>query len=110
MKTHATIIVLPKLREQSIWNNRCPNGEDTDCPGGQGCYGNTGCFYSEDLVPTETPIAEPTAGPSTLPPVEYSDASNTRYCVSYQWRRYTACLRNGLRGTTSLALLQSTYR
>jgi len=47
-----------------------------------GCFGNTGCYYSDDLVPTATPVADPTAGPSTLPPVEYSDASNTRYCVS----------------------------
>ena len=59
---------------------RCPGGDDTDCPGGLGCFGNTGCFYDEDLVPTATPIQSPTMGPSTIPPVAYKDPSNVRYC------------------------------
>ena len=62
--------------------NRCPEGEDTDCPGGMGCFGNTECYYSADLVPTTTPIQSPTMSPSTLSPVMYKDPANVRFCVS----------------------------
>ncbi|KAL7535511.1 hypothetical protein ACHAXR_006535, partial [Thalassiosira sp. AJA248-18] len=58
----------------------CPEGENTDCPGGMGCFGNTGCYYSDDLVPTATPVQEPTIAPSTVPPVTYLDPANVRYC------------------------------
>ena len=61
---------------------RCPDGEKTACPGGMQCFGNTGCYYSDDLVPTSTPIQSPTSGPSTTPPVAYLDPMNVRYCVS----------------------------
>ena len=69
-------------------HNRCPEGEDTDCPGGMGCFGNTECYYSADLVPTTTPIQSPTMSPSTLSPVMYKDPANVRFCVSVSccWR------------------------
>ncbi|KAL7553435.1 hypothetical protein ACHAWF_016718 [Thalassiosira exigua] len=58
----------------------CPGGEDTDCPPGLGCFGNTGCYYDDDLVPTSSPVEEPTVGPTTVPPVLYKDPANVRYC------------------------------
>jgi len=61
----------------SMW---CPEGENTDCPGGMQCFGSTECYYSDDLVPTATPVQPPTMGPSTLPPVAYKDPANVRYC------------------------------
>lgn len=64
-------------------HNRCPGGEDTDCPGGMGCFGGTECYYSEDLVPTATPVVPPSLSPSTIPPVAYKDPANVRYCVSF---------------------------
>ena len=45
---------------------RCADGEDTSCPGGRGCFGNTGCYHDDDLVPTVTPVQRPTLGPTTL--------------------------------------------
>lgn len=52
---------------------------DTDCPGGMGCFGNTECYYSDDLVPTQTPVRV-TEAPVTGAPIAYGDAANTRFC------------------------------
>ena len=61
----------------SIW---CPEGDDTDCPGGLGCFAETECYYSADLIPTQTPVRNPTIGPSTMPPFSRKDPGNVMYC------------------------------
>ena len=40
-------------------------GEDDECPGGQKCFGDTNCYYDDDLVPTSSPIV--TIAPSRSP-------------------------------------------
>lgn len=62
--------------------DRCPDGEKTSCPGGLQCFGNTGCYYGDDLVPTVTPVTAPSASPTTAAPVDYKDPGNVRFCVS----------------------------
>ncbi len=44
-----------------------------------GCFGNTECYYSDDLVPTQTPVRV-TDAPVTGAPIAYGDAANTRFC------------------------------
>ena len=79
--THNQKTQTKKRKQKTIC--RCPEGEDTDCPGGMGCFGNTGCFYDEDLVPTGTPIEQPSMSPTTAAPIAYGDPKNVRFCVSY---------------------------
>ena len=79
-----------------IW---CSGGDDTDCPGSLGCFGNTECHHDEDLVPTQSPIIPPTLAPSTVPPVSYKDPGNTRYCVSFALSSDDAsfpCVKSGI--------------
>ena len=59
---------------------RCPGGQDEDCPGELGCFGNTECYSYGDLKPTSTPVLAPTMLPSTMPPVPYDDPGNNRFC------------------------------
>ena len=52
-------------------------GEDSDCPPGQGCWGDTTCFYDDDLQPTTSPTTGP---PTTEAPVVMSDPINNQFC------------------------------
>lgn len=54
-------------------------GEDTDCPGNQKCFGDTGCYYDEDLKPTLSPTSSP---PTSEAPILSNDPINNReYCT-----------------------------
>ena len=49
---------------------------DDECPVGQNCFADTSCFFDEDIVPTVSPIIEPTHSPEksvppTNEPVDY---------------------------------------
>eukprot|EP00804_Cyclotella_cryptica_P006850 CCRYP_010966-RC/>CCRYP_010966-RC protein AED:0.09 eAED:0.09 QI:59/0.92/0.86/1/0.85/0.8/15/815/1501 len=59
---------------------RCPDADDSKCPGGQTCFGDTTCYYSEDLVPTLTPTEPQTLSPTTRAPSAYKDPANNRFC------------------------------
>ena len=61
---------------------RCPEADDELCPGGLTCFGDTACFYDEDLVPTSMPAPQPTLGPTTESPVAYDNPANFLFCVS----------------------------
>lgn len=50
-------------------------GEDTDCPPGLGCFGDTSCYYDDDLIPTLSPTVSP---PTTNAPVTADDPINAR--------------------------------
>eukprot|EP00804_Cyclotella_cryptica_P024481 CCRYP_017569-RA/>CCRYP_017569-RA protein AED:0.02 eAED:0.02 QI:244/1/1/1/1/1/2/6/1001 len=52
-------------------------GEDTDCPPGLGCFGDTSCYYDDDLVPTLSPTVSP---PTTDAPVTADDPINSQFC------------------------------
>ena len=46
-------------------------GDDDECPGGQKCFGDTNCYYEEDLVPSMAPII--TLTPTRSPVLRVSD-------------------------------------
>lgn len=52
-------------------------GEDTDCPGNEKCFGDTGCYYDADLVPSMSPTLTP---PTTKAPFPTDDPINNREC------------------------------
>ncbi|KAL7519514.1 hypothetical protein ACHAWX_004266 [Stephanocyclus meneghinianus] len=52
-------------------------GEDTDCPPGLGCFGDTSCYYDDDLMPTLSPTVSP---PTTYAPVTADDPINAQFC------------------------------
>jgi len=57
----------------------CPSGSDADCAVGKICYADTECYYSADLIPTETPTVELTDEPTPSPAI-YDAVENTRFC------------------------------
>jgi len=61
-------------------SNWCPNADDSECPPGQTCFGDTSCYYSDDIVPTESPTETQSEPPTTRAPSVYKDPSNRRFC------------------------------
>ncbi|KAL7470394.1 hypothetical protein ACHAXS_010618 [Conticribra weissflogii] len=55
----------------------CLGGEDTDCPAGLICFGDTNCFYDDDLVPT--------AAPTTYQPTDARNQPESTYFCGSTW-------------------------
>ena len=45
---------------------------------GQTCFGDTSCYYSDDIVPTQSPTETQSEPPTTRAPSVYEDPSNRR--------------------------------
>ena len=70
---------------------RCPNGEDDECPEGEGCFSETSCIngvFKDTPAPSDRPTPHPTkrtrkpqtAEPSNSPAVQYpSDHEPTKH-------------------------------
>jgi len=56
----------------------CPDADDSLCPAGMSCFAETSCVYEEDLVPTTTPVVEPTVSPITS--VMFDSPANYHFC------------------------------
>lgn len=52
-------------------------GEDDDCPGNLKCFGQTMCYYDEDLVPSASPLPWLETVTPTRSPLVYDDAGTS---------------------------------
>lgn len=55
----------------------CWGDDEKECPPGEGCFGDTGCYNDAGLVPTPFPTTYP---PTTRTPTVREDPSNYRFC------------------------------
>jgi len=55
----------------------CWGDDENECPPGDGCFGDTGCYNDAGLVPTPFPTTYP---PTTRTPTVREDPSNYRFC------------------------------
>jgi len=56
-------------------------GEESDCPPGEGCFGDTSCYNDAGLVPSPVPTTYP---PTSRTPTVRADPTNYRFCGK-QW-------------------------